>query len=565
MKNLKFSQLLAQQLRREYSVLARIYSNGSWHQFSGKDVCAHIYLATQYWADILPIPASQSKNTNKNLIFITSNSYHAFVASIAAVIRGFHVMWLPMQMPAQDIQSVIDNFPCLAIVTDMDDYASYWKTLNVPVIGIHDIFWMEREKFLDNQDDKFKNLLKRTLGTFRFMSFGHDGIPKHEIIQMNAFITTAQNFIEHCNVPAHILWQSFEIMPPSHPFAHLSKFCALLKNGVMGFPNYGSDLETSLSILQPTYFFASRIELEQISAVFQMYSNQSSSFLHKKIKKTVNRMQKFLGTSKAMKIPEGIFSVLKRTARMTSKMISSDSFISNGLDNLQFIVHGFTSASKKHVQLFESYGIPVIETYGTTHAAGMLSSNTFQTPHLNIIGTPLPHVYFRLGFQSTLEYKLSTNDFTESDIWHETGDIVQMTPFGFILTGRKKHLFTTMGGSIIAPAQIEKMLKENPAILDVCIVGDKRPYLCALVAINKEFFRKGMKNKSLTNDMIRNHVQEIISQVNEKIPRNVTIKKFHIMDKPFTKAHGERLSNGEIDRLQISEQRSQMISEFYVQ
>lgn len=438
MKNLKFAQMLLRYARREHAVLARIYSNGSWHQFSGKDVIGHIYLSTLYWSEILDLQSAVKKNSApKTLIFITSNSYHSFVASFAAILSGIDILWLPSQMATEEIQNIISQFPSSVIVTDVDEFIPYWQKLNVPVVGIHHIIWMDREKIIEQNYDKFKTLLKGDFGAFHFISFQNEKIIQ-EKIEMNALVITAQNFIEHCNVPENITWQSFELMSLNHPFAHLSKFCCFLKKGIIGFPNYSSDLETSLSVLQPTFLFASKPELTQLASILTLSADQASSLIQGKIKIAVNKVQKFLGTSKAMKIPENVFSIMKRAVRKTCKAISPDNYVSNGLDNLQFIVHGFTSASKKNVNLFENYGIPVIETYGTMNAAGMLSSNSYHTPHLNIIGTPLSHVYFRLGAKSTLEYKISDASFGLEDKWHATGDVVQMTPFGFILTGQQK-------------------------------------------------------------------------------------------------------------------------------
>jgi long-chain acyl-CoA synthetase len=260
-----------------------------------------------------------------------------------------------------------------------------------------------------------------------------------------------------------------------------------------------------------------------------------------------------------MKIPEGIFDALKSSLRKASRFISGKSFLKEAVEDIQFVVHGLAPAVEANVRILEKLGIPVIESYGTTHAAGMLSSNLFLTPHFKVIGTPLPHVNFRLGAHSTLEYRLSSSFFENSGKWEETGDVAQMTPFGFIITGRKRHLFVTLGGTVVSPVRLEQLLKENDIITDACVIGDKMPYLSALIVLNHD----ALADFRVSPDKIRQQVQEVVDKVNETLPRNVTLKKFSILDKPFTESSGEKLTNGEINRLKIQETRSSLISSLY--
>ncbi|MBX9702863.1 MAG: hypothetical protein K2X39_01795, partial [Silvanigrellaceae bacterium] len=185
----------------------------------------------------------------------------------------------------------------------------------------------------------------------------------------------------------------------------------------------------------------------------------------------------------------------------------------------------------------------------------MLSCNTYDAPHFNLIGSPLAHVNFRLGAQSTLEYKISSPLFEHAGIWQETGDIVQMTPFGISITGRKKHLVFTLGGLCVSPQQLEQLLKDHEEIIDACVIGDKMPYLSALIVLNPA--------ENLASEKTRDVIQNIISKINETLPRNVTIKKFLILEKPFSESEGEKLSNGEINRLKIQDTRANQIASLY--
>ena len=209
---------------------------------------------------------------------------------------------------------------------------------------------------------------------------------------------------------------------------------------------------------------------------------------------------------------------------------------------------------------FERLGIPVIESYGTTATAGVLSSTSYDAPTFNLIGSPLAHVVFRLGNNSTLEYKINSDLFEHAQTWQETGDVVQMTAHGFAIAGREKHLFVTAGGMTVSPLRLERLLKDSPLVGDVCIVGDRMPYLAALIVLSQE----ASTEYRLDSERIKGEVAEAVAKVNETLPRNVTIKKFQILEKAFQENLGEKLPNGDINRLRIQETQNSIIQDLYL-
>ncbi len=590
-----FDLLLKQSAKINY-VTIRTYCNGAWHQLSGKDFCSHLGRAVEYWTNLLPLSERQH---GQSVILIGRNSYNSFVAMIGAVLAGLDVMCAPSQMSKSDLKWCLNYFKGVAIATDIDELASQLDGFSVPVLNISSAAWMPQDKHsepqllslyreykitgvsslpikkdLEQSSDTTKEQIKVTLtvvpenspwrsikpGRFSFVSFGHDGFQKPEILMADALVITAQNFIIHAEFPKQIFWKSMELMMPSNPFAHLSRYCAMLKNGIIGFPNPSTDWETNLRILRPSYIFASSPEMDQVCSFIDLVARRSIRNPRFQLSEKIEKIQNLLASNRAMKIPEGAFDIMKRSLRKASRFISGQSFLKEAVEDLRFIVHGLAPAQEVYVKNLEKLGIPVLESYGTTHAAGMLSSNLFHAAHYKVIGTPLPHVNFRLGAHSTLEYRLSFPVFENAGKWEETGDVAQMTPFGFIITGRKRHLFVTLGGTVVSPVRLEQLLKEDEIISDVCVIGDKMPYLSALIVLN----HNALADYRASPEKIKEQVQSIVNRVNESLPRNVTLKKFSILDKPFTEASGEKLTNGEINRLKIQETRANLISSLYL-
>lgn len=566
-----FFDLLLKSSAQVSQVLARTYVNGSWTQFSGRDFSAHLARAIDYWLELFPL---ETIKPGQSIILLSRNTYNSFVSSVAAILCGFDVMFAPLQMSKSDISWCLNYFQGIALATDMDEFTKQLDGFSVPVINISSAAWVAQDKYqeptlLKLYREKKLNVSESKIpadspwrhvkvGHYSFVSFGHDGFQKPEILSLDAMVITAQNFLIHTEIPKNIFWKSLELMTPSNPFVHISKFCVLLRNGILGFPNHSADWETNLRILRPSFLFASSTELNQVCAFIDEVTKRKNVDYRYNLSLKIDKLNQFFSSAKA-KISENKFNFIKRTLRAGSRTVSGKAFLKEAVEDLRFVVHGLAPAQEAHVITLEKLGIPVIETYGTTQAVGILSSNNFHSPHLNSIGTPLPHVNFRLGNQSILEYRISLSVFRNHGKWEETGDVAQMTPYGFIIIGRKRHLFTTLGGVVISPVRLEQLIKEDEMISEVCVIGDKLPYLSALIILNQNAYA----DYRIFPPKMKEHVQEIISAVNETLPRNVTIKKFAILDRAFTEANGEKLSNGEINRLKIQETCADIIASLY--
>ena len=588
-----FLGLLVRHASRSLAVVARSYGNGAWSQFSGSDLVAHLGRSCYYWRQELGShlvslsslsPTGDQGPKQAAILFQSRNSYVSLVSAWGALLAGFNVMFLPQHASQADIRWCLSYFNGVAIAQDLEEIAPpAFGGLHVPLFQLAASVWIPQDKHAEPPllapFRRYKALLQAQetgseawealvregreacpggVGRCGFISFGHDGYQKPELLPLDALVLTAQNFLLSSNVPPALPWRTMELLVPANPFAHVSRFCALLKNGVLGFADPAADLAANLAVLRPTLFFAAehvlRLFVDCIEEQFTVRQKVRSR-LAKTIEKTLGILDSY-GTNRLSEVP---FHFAKRGLRLASKTVLGRHLIRSLVRDLRFVVHGMGPAPVGAVKVLERLGIPVIETYGTTGAAGLLSSNTFDLPHLNLIGTPLPHVSFQLGADSILEYKIHSSLFPQVRQWQKTGDVAQMTAHGFMITGRKAHLFVTSGGVKISPLPLERRLKENPLIADVCLIGDKRPFLSALVVLENSAYSDAKNDPQA----FREQVQELINAVNETLPRQHTIKKFVILEKPFQESNGEKLLSGAINRLRIVETRSAAIQDIY--
>ncbi len=459
--------------------LFHVSQNNLYTEFSFHDFCIHINKAVKHFALIFPEVKPKS-----SLIFLTENSYNSFVYSLASLLSGFNILFLPKDSEIKVIEWCKNYFESIAVVYDGTFSKFFCEDLGNSFLNISDILWTNEDKKQENEiiktyyDSKnftssLNNQPMKEVGKISFVSIGHDGIRVPITLSLNTLVETAHNFVIHARVPASIFWKSFEVVPNSNPFSHLSRLCALINRGVIGFPSHENMWLDSYKKIQPTFFFTSSKELNKIqkmarSEIILLRNKTKQTFGHK-----IGSCNLFIDRSKNH-VSDATYHFFKNSLRLCSRIFTGKKYIEETVGKLRFVVHGLSPAQGSHVSFLEKFGIPVIETYGVTQAAGMLSANQFYATQLHSIGTPLPHVSFRLGQQSVLEYKIHSAYFDNPGEWFETGDVAQMTSAGYIITGRKRHLIKTFGGILVSPARLEKsLLGHNNIIADACVVGDK--------------------------------------------------------------------------------------------
>jgi len=171
-------------------------------------------------------------------------------------------------------------------------------------------------------------------------------------------------------------------------------------------------------------------------------------------------------------------------------------------------------------------------------------------------------------------YKMEkeTKEALEPDGWLHTGDIAEIDAEGFIrIVDRKKDILVTAGGKNVAPQPIENMLKTFPIVGDVCVVGDKKKFISALIVPNPEEVKKllGDEFERLAPKEFANHpklnkaVQEAIDSVNARLARYEQIKRFAVLTNTFSLETGEITPTLKVRRKAVIDQYIRTIEGLY--
>src|SRR5207302_7130037 len=160
-------------------------------------------------------------------------------------------------------------------------------------------------------------------------------------------------------------------------------------------------------------------------------------------------------------------------------------------------ISGGAPLAPELAEFFTTVGLPLFQGYGLTETSPVVATNLPSACRIGTVGRPIPGVEVRTAEDGELlvrgpcvmqgYYKKpdETRAVLSSDGWLATGDIGHLDADGYLsITDRKKELLKTAGGKLVAPAPIEKALKSSPFILRAVLVGDRRPYIAALIVPN---------------------------------------------------------------------------------
>ena len=272
--------------------------------------------------------------------------------------------------------------------------------------------------------------------------------------------------------------------------------------------------------------------------------------------------------------------------RLANKLVISKIKSAIGLDQLLGAGSGAAPAAHSTLEFFASIGVPIHEGFGMTETTGMATANPLGRPRFGTVGKPLPGVEVRIAEDGEILLRGAnmvsgylymadqTADLWTDDGWLRTGDLGAIDQEGFLsITGRKKDLLITAGGKNVAPAEMENHLQGIPGIGQAVVIGDRQPYLCAILALEEEALpdlcqAAGVPVASLAevakHEKVRAFLADRIeSDCNAKVARYQTIKKFEVLPHMLSVDGGELTPTMKVKRNVINDKYKTLIDGMY--
>ncbi len=256
--------------------------------------------------------------------------------------------------------------------------------------------------------------------------------------------------------------------------------------------------------------------------------------------------------------------------------------------NIRECVTGAAPIAPEILEFFFACGVPVMEGYGMTETSTSATVNRPQDNQFRFgsVGKPMTGVEVRIGddgevllkgpniFQGYYKNDRATSETIEGEErWLHTGDLGRLDEDGFLyITGRKKDIIITAGGKNITPANLENGLKQSRWISQAVVIGDRRPYLMALVTLDPEEApalaqELGLENADLAalsqEEKVREVVQKAIDEVNSHVGPVEQIKRFAILDHDLSQETGELTPTLKVKRNVVHEKYADLVDETY--
>jgi long-chain acyl-CoA synthetase len=244
-------------------------------------------------------------------------------------------------------------------------------------------------------------------------------------------------------------------------------------------------------------------------------------------------------------------------------------------------VTGAAPIAKEILEFFYACGVPIMEGYGMTETATAATSNLPGAFRFGSVGKAFPGVQVKIADDGEVllsgpnifkEYYKNPDATKETlvDGWLHTGDLGSLDEDGFLyITGRKKDIIITAGGKNITPANIENGLKQNRWISQAVVVGDRRPYLVALITLDPDELPVFAEQHDLEpgevadSDAMREEVQRVVDEVNQRVGRVEQVKKFKILPEDLSQATGELTPTLKVKRNIVNEKFADEVERLY--
>ena len=255
-----------------------------------------------------------------------------------------------------------------------------------------------------------------------------------------------------------------------------------------------------------------------------------------------------------------------------------------GLERCQLAVTGGAPIDPHIVEFFKALSLPMLEVWGMSEVIVGTSSSTAEG-RVGTVGKAVPGVELSVADDGELLIRgplmmsgyyrdpEQTSRTIDADGWLHTGDIATIDGDGYVrIVDRIKELIITAGGKNMSPANIEFLLKSHPLVGQACVIGDRRPYVTALIVLDSEMApiwakRHGIEATSIADlaedSQVRAEVERAVGEANQHLARVEQVKRFKVLGSEWTPESGELTPTLKLRRRVISERYLPEIESLY--
>jgi long-chain acyl-CoA synthetase len=249
-------------------------------------------------------------------------------------------------------------------------------------------------------------------------------------------------------------------------------------------------------------------------------------------------------------------------------------------------ISGGAPLGARLAHFFRGIGVTIYEGYGLTETSPAIAVNVTDHIRLGSVGRPLPGVTVRIAddgeilvrgdivFPGYWNNPQATAETIDDEGWFHTGDLGGLDDDGYLsITGRKKEIIVTGGGKNVAPAVLENRIRAHALVSQVIVVGDRQPFIAALVTIDEDAFPQWKAQHAKPSDAtvadlrtdpdLLAAIQGVIDEANRAVSRAESIRAFRILASDFTEANGMLTPSLKVKRTVVAKEHADEIAAIY--
>ena len=372
------------------------------------------------------------------------------------------------------------------------------------------------------------------------------------------------------------------------PLSHVVERAISTWGGVRNRPlvHFAESIETVVSDLaevQPTILFAVPRIWEKIQATVAIKMANASW-----LKRTAYRVGHSLGTRAArQQLAHGRPDLLSRVLSFLAWVLVHRKLRRHlGLAKVRHALSGAAPISPEVLEFFLAMGVTIHEAYGMTENTAVATASMPGRVRFGTVGEAQPGIEIALdertgevltrhpgNFVGYWRKPEATAEVLDPEGWLHTGDVGRWVDGTHLqIVDRIKDIIITAGGKNISPSELENALKASPYVREAVVIGDRRPYLTALIGIEFDTVAdwasrhrieyttyKDLSTKPETVELIAG----VVRDVNTRVARVESVRKFRMLHKQLDHEDGELTATQKLKRAAFADTVPQLVEDMY--
>jgi long-chain acyl-CoA synthetase len=369
-------------------------------------------------------------------------------------------------------------------------------------------------------------------------------------------------------------------LPLAHVFARLVQNIAIQNQLLIAYSPDTKTLLADLALAKPSYVLAVPRVFEKVHAGARQRAHGAGKG---KIFDAAERAA--VAYSQALDTAAGPGLMLRLQHALFDRLVYGTLRAALG-GRVKYAVSGGAPLGERLGHFFRGVGVTIVEGYGLTETAAAVTVNRPGNVRMGTVGPPMPGVTVRIAedgeilirgdllFTGYHANETATKEVLDTDGYFHTGDMGSLDDDGFLrITGRKKEILVTAAGKNIAPAPLEHRLQTHPLISQAMVIGDRRPFVAALLTLDEEALPHWLtahgrpadtRAAALVHDPeLLADLRMALDSANASVSHAEAIKKFVVLPVDFTVETGELTPSLKVRRSVVMAKFAGAVEEIY--